>query len=122
MLLIDKLAEQRIREAQEKGEFDNLPGAGEPLVLDDDSMIPVELRVAYRVLKNANCVPVELQLRKEISEVEQLLRFTEDPAERDKAYTRLHYLLVKLDASGSSKAENLRNQQIYFEKLRNKVK
>ncbi|HEY7527996.1 MAG TPA: DnaJ family domain-containing protein, partial [Candidatus Deferrimicrobiaceae bacterium] len=60
------LAESKIREAMERGEFDRLPGAGKPLSLDDDSMVPHELRVAYRILKNAGCLPPELELRKEI--------------------------------------------------------
>ncbi|MDI5568641.1 DUF1992 domain-containing protein, partial [Salmonella enterica subsp. enterica serovar Kentucky] len=43
-----------IIEAQRKGEFDNLPGRGEPLILDDDSHVPAELRAGYRLLKNAD--------------------------------------------------------------------
>ena len=45
-------AEQRILEAQTQGVFDDLPGAGAPLKLDDDAMVPEELRAAYRILKN----------------------------------------------------------------------
>ncbi len=37
MWLLDQWAERHISEAQAKGEFDNLPGNGEPLMLDDDS-------------------------------------------------------------------------------------
>ena len=62
MLTLDLLAEQRIREAQERGEFDNLPGAGAPLALDDDALVPEELRAAYRILKNAGYVPPELEI------------------------------------------------------------
>lgn len=48
------LAERRIEEAIERGEFDDLPGAGQPLDLDDlDPLLPEELRMAYRILKNA---------------------------------------------------------------------
>jgi len=42
MLTLDLLAEQRTREAQERGEFDDLPGAGAPLALDDDALVPEE--------------------------------------------------------------------------------
>jgi hypothetical protein len=45
--------EARIEEAMPRGEFDALPGADRPLVLDDDRLAPEELRAAYRVLKNA---------------------------------------------------------------------
>ncbi len=47
------IAEERIREALERGEFDNLPGAGLPLDLADDVQVSPELRMAYTLLKNA---------------------------------------------------------------------
>ena len=50
----------------EAGEFDNLEGQGQPLKLEDDSHIPPELRMAYKILKNADCLPPELELRQEI--------------------------------------------------------
>ncbi|EIQ53256.1 hypothetical protein SF123566_7229 [Shigella flexneri 1235-66] len=51
MWLLDQWAERHIIDAQSKGEFDGLPGAGEPLVLDDDSHVPPELRAGFRLLK-----------------------------------------------------------------------
>lgn len=74
MWLLDQWAERHIRDAQTKGEFDNLPGSGEPLVLDDDSHIPPELRAGYRLLKNAGCLPPELEQRKEAVELADLLK------------------------------------------------
>ncbi len=70
MRYIDKLAEPRMQEAVGRGEFDNLPGTGKPLALDDDTFVPPELRVAYRVLQNAGYLSRDLQLRSEISDVE----------------------------------------------------
>ena len=61
--VIQSIAEQRIAEAQQQGAFDNLPGAGRPLQLEDDSHIPPELRMAYKVLRNAGCLPPEMQDR-----------------------------------------------------------
>lgn len=58
MWLLDQWAERHIIEAQRKGEFDNLPGRGESLILDDDSHVPAELRAGYRLLKNAGCLPL----------------------------------------------------------------
>ena len=49
---IAAIAEERIRVAQEEGAFDNLPGKGKPLNLDDDAHVPEELRMAWRLLKN----------------------------------------------------------------------
>ncbi|WP_409308633.1 DUF1992 domain-containing protein [Pectobacterium sp. B1J-3] len=74
MWLIDELVERHIAQAQKEGVFDNLPGTGCPLDLDDDSTVPSELRVAYRLLKNAGCLPVELQERKEALELADILR------------------------------------------------
>lgn len=51
MWLLDQWAERHIRDAQNKGDFDDLPGSGEPLVLEDDSHIAPELRAGYRLLK-----------------------------------------------------------------------
>src|SRR5688572_32819466 len=51
--MLDFIAEQRIAEAIANGDFDDLPGSGKPLELDDDALIPEELRLAYRILKNA---------------------------------------------------------------------
>jgi len=55
------LAERRIEEAIARGEFDELPGAGRPLELDDDPLVPEDMRVACRILKNAGYVPAEAQ-------------------------------------------------------------
>ena len=50
MFLVDQWVEKYIKEASARGEFENLSGKGKPLVLDDDSAVPAELRVAYRIL------------------------------------------------------------------------
>jgi hypothetical protein len=71
MWLIDQLVEARISDAQARGEFDKLLGAGQ--ALEDEALIPVELRSGYRLLKNAGYLPPAVQTRCEIAEVEQLL-------------------------------------------------
>ncbi len=96
MLAFEIVAEERIRDAMERGEFDHLPGAGKPLKLEDDAMVPAELRVAYKILKNAGCVPPELELRKEIVTLRDLLRAVEDDEERKAATRELNYRLLKL--------------------------
>lgn len=50
------IAEERIRQAAARGEFDDLPGQGKPLDLDDDPLAPLELRTAWRLLKGAGLV------------------------------------------------------------------
>jgi hypothetical protein len=61
MFVLDFLAEQKIAEAVSRGELDGLPGAGRPLDLDDDALVPEDLRVAYRILRNAGFVPREVE-------------------------------------------------------------
>ena len=96
MLAFEIVAEERIREAMEQGEFDHLPGAGKPLKLEDDAMVPAELRVAYKILRNAGCVPPELELRKEIVTLRDLLRAVDDDEERRAATRELNDKLLKL--------------------------
>lgn len=98
MNLLDQIVEARIQEAIERGELRGLPGEGRPLRLDDDSAIPEELRVAYRLLKNAGFLPPELQLRKEVREAEQLLQQMPE-SERSRARARLELLQLRLAAS-----------------------
>ncbi len=95
MQILDMLAEQRILEAIDRGELDNLPGAGRPLDLEEDMTVPEELRVAYRVLKNAGFLPPEIALRREIHDVRQLICAMAGEA-RGRAERRLQYLLMNL--------------------------
>jgi hypothetical protein len=74
MLLFEIIAEQKIRAAMERGEFDDLPGEGRPLDLSDDRLVPEGLRMAYRLLKNAGFIPPELEAQKEIRDLEQLIQ------------------------------------------------
>jgi hypothetical protein len=78
-----RIAENRIREAMEQGEFDNLPGAGEPLSLEEYFSVPEDLRMAYSVLKNANCRPLEVELLHEIARLEPAVAAAPDGAARE---------------------------------------
>jgi hypothetical protein len=73
MLALELLVERKIEEAIARGEFDDLPGAGRPLELDDDPLVPEDLRVAYRILKNAGYVPPEVQTLNQIAEFERTM-------------------------------------------------
>ena len=77
-----RLAERRIREAIAQGEFDHLPGAGKPLNLEEYFSTPEDLRMAFSILKNANCAPAEVELLKEISRLAQAVAEASDPAAR----------------------------------------
>src|SRR5438874_9331831 len=71
MLVLELLAERKIEEAIARGEFDDLPGAGGPLELADDPLVPEDLRVAYRILRNAGYVPPEVQMLNQIADLER---------------------------------------------------
>ena len=64
--IIAKVAERKIQEAIDEGKFDNLPGKGKPIIFDDDPMTPAHLRMANRILKNANVLPEWMQVQKEL--------------------------------------------------------
>lgn len=101
MFLIDQWVEKHIKEARENGEFDNLPGAGRPLILDDDSGIPEELRTAYRILKNAGYLPPELQDRKEAIELDHMLHvLTRNDPQFSVVEKRLKVLQLRLQQAG----------------------
>ena len=111
MTMLDALAERRIREALERGEFDDLPGAGKPLALDDEPLVPEDLRAAYRVLRNAGFVPPELESRREIRALEQLLAAIPDADGRGRVLARINVLLARRPGT------NLAVEQDYFEKI-----
>jgi DnaJ-like protein len=115
MLMLDAIADRRIREAQERGDFDDLPGAGAPLDLGDDALVPEELRAGYRLLRNAGFLPPELEECREIRELEQLLVAIDDADGRARAVARITFLLARSGASRPRK--DLRIEQAYFERL-----
>ena len=92
------VAEQRIREACERGEFDRLPGAGKPLELEDDSHIPEDLRMAYKLLKNAGYVPEEVLDRKEAQSIVEALESCEDEQEKVRQMKKLDVVFARIKA------------------------
>ena len=97
MDIFAQIAEQRIHDAIENGEFDNLKGMGKPLDLGDESWIPEDLRMAYRVLKNAGCLPEELELRKVVLNLRELIDTIDNNKERLKKIRELNFKLIKLN-------------------------
>jgi len=103
----NKIVEERIRKAQKRGEFKNLEGSGKPLNLPEDQMVAEELRLAYKILKNADCLPPEIELKKEIQQTEELLSGMGETAEKFRTIKKLNFLIMKLNT--------LRNTSIEFE-------
>lgn len=115
MQSFDAIAERRIREAQDRGEFDNLPGSGAPLALDDDPLVPEDLRVAYRLLKNAGFIPPELAPHREIRNLEQLLQAADTDGERHHLLARINFLLTR--TSAGRRRGQLQVEADYFESI-----
>ncbi len=103
----EKIVEERILNALRNGEFDNLPGAGKPLEFEDSGSVADDLRLAYKILKNADCLPPELELKKEIRKTEDLLAGMEDTSEKYRVMKKLNYLIMKFNL--------LRNTSVMFE-------
>ncbi|HED1419088.1 TPA: DUF1992 domain-containing protein [Kluyvera georgiana] len=119
MWLLDQWAERHITDALRRGEFDNLPGQGEPLVLDDDSAVPEELRSGYRLLKNAGCLPPELEQRKEAIALADILKgIRREDVRYQELSRRLTLLELKLQQAGIN-TDFLRGD--YAEKLMQKI-
>ncbi|WP_291319137.1 DnaJ family domain-containing protein [Desulfonatronospira sp.] len=121
MDIFAKKAEERILEALEKGDFDNLPGRGKPLDLADDSNIPSDMRIAYKILKNAGYVPPEVQLQKEIATTRDLLNNSREEEEAYRRIQKLNLLVTRMNIM-RNRPVNLEENQEYYQKIVNKVR
>lgn len=110
------IAEQRIAQAIEKGELKTTGWENRPLPLDDDHMVPDDLKIAYKVLKNAGYLPPEIETRKEITRLEQLIAQTEDEHQRLQQMRKLSVLMMKVDANRRTPA-NIAHDDEYFRKV-----
>lgn len=119
MSLLDALAEQQIRDAQARGEFENLPGSGAPLVFEDNALIPEELRAAYRLLKNAGYLPPELEYCRELRDIETLLQQAQTEEIRNSLLARLNWLLARSGAGRQSHHLHIEND--YFLKVADRL-
>ena len=110
------IAERKIQEAIRNGELDNLPGKGKPLELEDDSGIPEDLRLAYKILKNADCLPPEVELKKEIVRLRDLLEGIEDVDEKYRLMKKLNFQIMKLNTMRRV-SPLLEENQVYYDKV-----
>src|ERR1700752_4973417 len=114
--LFQRIAEQRILEAQRNGEFDNLPGKGKPLELEDLSWVPEDLRIGYHILKNAHVLPPEVELLKDIHTLEDLIKHVEDEDERRALAKSIQWKMIRLDML-KRRSPNLHTVRSYSRKL-----
>jgi hypothetical protein len=100
MSYLDSIVEQRLAEAARRGEFSDLPGLGEPLQLDDYSLIPEELRMAYRILRNSGFVPPEVVALRDIGDLERHINELPRGDRRNLAIRKLQLLRARIAATG----------------------
>ncbi len=116
MMYFQRIVEERIVEAQKAGAFENLPGQGKPLQLEDLSWVPDDIRVAYMILRNAHVLPPEVELLKEIHTLEDLLKYVEDERERKATLKSIQYKMIRLDLL-KRRSFSLQAVQYYGKKL-----
>lgn len=91
------IAERKIQEAMREGMFEGLEGTGRPLAFEDETWIPEDLRAAYRVLKNAGCIPPELEDRKVIMNLRSLIDTIDDDGERLRKVKELNFRIMRFN-------------------------
>jgi hypothetical protein len=106
MDLFHSIAEEKIKQAIKDGEFDRLPGMGKPLKLEDMSGIPEELRMAYKIMKNAGFTEEETNVRKELMTIEDLIKKCDDDSQKDHLQKQLNEKLLRLNRLMSKRGVN----------------
>lgn len=111
-----RLADERIKKAQSEGQFDDLPGAGRPLDMEDDSLVPPDLRMAYKILRNAGFVPPEVSDRKELMTVMDLLESAPDERHRYRQMKKLEVIAARIQAA-TGRDLRLESREDYYDRL-----
>jgi hypothetical protein len=119
--ILSQIAEKKIKDAMDNGEFDSLPGKGKPLVLDDDSHIPPEYRLVCRILKNAGYTHPEIEQRKEIENIYNMLESCEDEQEVIKKVQKLNLIVAKINAKRRTPVY-LELDQVYYKKVIDRIR
>lgn len=110
------IAEQKIAQAMQERDLNSPKWKGRPLPLEDDRFVPEDLKMAYKILKNSGFLPPEIEERKEIKRLEDLIATSEDEHERLRQMKKLNVLLMKIDAQRPSPV-NLASQDDYYRKV-----
>ncbi len=115
-----RIAEQKILKALDKGDLNSEKWKNKPLPLDDDRFVPDDLKMAYKILKNSGYLPPEIEEKKEVQRLEELILATEDAHERVKQMKKLDLLLMKIDAK-RTRPTSISAQDSYYRKVVERV-
>ena len=96
--------------------LDNKEWRNKPLPTTYDSMVPEELRMAHKILKNAGYLPPEIETKKEIQQIEDLLATCEDEYIRVRQIKKLNFLVMKLNAMKGDSV-NIETQEEYYRQV-----
>ena len=116
LVAIRLIAERKITEAIQKGLLDIQEWRNRPLPMTNDNLVPEELRMAHKILKNAGYLPPEIEAKKEIQQIEDLLTTCEDERTRVKQIKKLNYLVQKLNTMKGD-AVNIESQEEYYRQV-----
>lgn len=114
------IAEQKIAQAMREKDLVSPKWKNKPLPIEDDRFVPEELKMAYKILKNGGYLPPEIEERKEVKRLEDLIAKTEDEHERVKQMKKLSVLLMKVEAQRSF-SSNIADQDDYYRRVVEKI-
>ncbi len=114
------IAERKIAKAIKEGTLNTEGWKGRPLPMEDDHLIPADLKMAYKMLKNAGFVPPEIEAKKKIHKLEEMIAQTEDEHVRIKQLKKLDILLLKLNVQ-MNRPINLEEHKKYHGKVVEKI-
>lgn len=114
-----RIVDEKIKQAYEEGEFNNLSGMGKPLNLDDDLGVPENLRMAYRILKNAGYTPEDSEIRKEIMTIEDLIKSSKKEEDRKLLMKDLSKKLLQYNALLSKR--RIKTNSSVFKRYQDKI-
>lgn len=114
------IAEQKIQEAMKKGSLNSEKYKNKALPLEDDRFVPEDLKMSYKILKNSGYLPPEIEERKEVKKLEDLIAHTADEHQRVKQMKKLSVLLMKIE-SRQGRPVNIAQQDAYYPKVVERV-
>ena len=114
------IAEQKILKALQEGNLSSPEWKNRRVPLHDDRFVPSELKMAYKILKNSGYLPPEIEERKEVQRLEEMIAKTEDEHTRLQQMRKLSVLLMKIDAKRGS-CSNIAHQDEYYRKVVERV-
>ena len=117
---IQLIAENKIQEAMKQGEFDDLPGKGQPLPDDGLDQVPEDLRMAFKLLKNAGYISGERGSDEPAMSLVELLSESPPEAARLKQMQKLGIMLAKVN-NGRRTPVSLDKDPDYYRKVVERV-